>query len=309
MLDVFILPTGRAFFDLIFAKAPHWIRPGEELTVPEFTMCAGGSYNIALAMHRLGLDIGYCTHLGDDLFSCFIRDAINKEKMNTDFLIEHKDSKIAVTASLSRSDDRAFISYVEPLPEFDPADLPEHGTPNVIFVPGIPDKPELLFDYLDQKKEAGSMIVCDCAHIEKDLDDESISTFISKLDLFICNAKEAKTLTHKPTQERGAMVLGKLCPEIVIKLGSQGALALDGGLVLRERAIPIKFEDSTGAGDGFNAGYVYGLVEGMLVERRLRLGNVVGGCFAAGLGSSNAPTIDEVLTLEQKHYAHISPTD
>jgi 2-dehydro-3-deoxygluconokinase len=66
--------------------------------------------------------------------------------------------------------------------------------------------------------------------------------------------------------------------------------------------MPIKLVDSTGAGDGFNAGYLYGMLEGMVVERRLRIGNIVGGCIAAGLGCTNAPTLETVFELEKKHF-------
>ena len=302
MLDVFILPTGRPFFDIIFAKVPHWVRPGEELFAEKFTTCAGGSYNIAISCHKLGLEVGLSAHLGTDFFSGAIRQAIISNGMSTDYIIEHPESKTAVTASVSRFDDRALISYVDAVPDFDPADLPDHGTPNVIFVPGVPKKPELLFGYLDKMKNAGSMLVCDCAHISRSIQDKAVFELISRMDIFLCNQKEAQTLTSRSNTEKAAQILSKLCPEIVIKLGIDGAIALEGGLIHREPKIPIKILDTTGAGDGFNAGYLYGLLEGYLVERRLRLGNIVGACIVEGLGSENAPTLEKVLKIEKEQY-------
>lgn len=301
-VEVFILPTGRPFFDLIFAGIPNWAQPGQEVFADSFKTCAGGSFNIAYAMHKLGLDVGFCAHLGNDFFSGVIREAAKEAGLCTDYVIEHDKPMAAVTASMSRFDDRALLSYVDPVPEFDAGALPEHGVPNVIFVPGIPEKPEVLFDYLDEKDKEGSMLVCDCAHIERDLDDEAVSGLIKRMDLFLCNEKEAQTLTHRSAPERQAMILGALCDEVVIKMGPEGAMALEGGLVMRERAIPISVRDTTGAGDGFNAGYVYGLLEGYLVERRLRLANVVGGVIASGMGCEMAPTLDQTLELEEKHY-------
>lgn len=302
MLDVFILPTGRPFFDIIFANVPKWPTAGEEVFAGNFSTCAGGSFNIANAMHKLGLDVGFCAHLGNDFFSEAIREAMRKVGLSTQYLVNYEDSKMAVTASISLTEDRGFVSFVEPVPDFNRKDMPEHGTPNVTFIPGIPARPQMLFEYMDQMKDAGSMMVCDSAHIDRDLDDDNVTRFISRLDLFLCNEKEAKVLTHRSTAERAAMILGGLCPEVVVKLGAYGALALEGGLVLREQPIPITILDTTGAGDGFNAGYIYGLIEGMLVERRLRLGNIVGGCITAGMGCKKAPTMDEVLELEEKHY-------
>lgn len=302
MLDIFVLPTGRPFFDIIFANVPKWPTAGKEVFAGNFSTCAGGSFNIAYAMHKLGLDVGFCAHLGNDFFSNTIRDAMKKVGMSTKHLINYDESKMAVTVSISLIEDRGFVSYVEPIPDFDEKHLPEHGVPNVLFIPGIPADPEHLFEYMDKMNQAGSMLVCDSAHIDRDLDDDNVAQFISRLDLFLCNEKEATVLTHRSTAERAAMILGSLCPEVVVKLGSYGALVLEGGLVLREKPIPIKILDTTGAGDGFNAGYIYGLIEGMLVERRLRFGNIVGGCITAGMGCKKAPSIEEVLELEEKYY-------
>ncbi len=302
MLDVFILPTGRPFFDLIFAKTPRWIKPGEEIFAKEFTTCPGGSFNIAIAFFKLGLEVGLSAHLGTDFFSKAIRQAIVDAGMSTEFIIEHDYPTTAVTASISRFDDRALVSFMEPVPDFSPESLPPHGVPNVVFIPGIPPEPELLFDYLDKIRDAGSMLVCDCAHIERSIEDKQISGLISRMDVFLCNLTEAQALTNRANAEKAAKVLGDLCPEIVIKLGSDGALVLEGGLIHREQGLQTKILDTTGAGDGFNAGYIYGILEGYLVERRLRLGNIIGACFVAGLGCQNAPTLKKVLEIEKKEF-------
>jgi sugar/nucleoside kinase (ribokinase family) len=301
--EVLLLPTGRPFVDLIFAGIPEWIQPGQEVYAESFGYCPGGSVNIANACARLGINVGYCAHLGTDPASKIIRQGIIEAGISTELLIEHDRSMAAVTVSVSRSDDRAFLSYVDPLPDFDPAHLPEHETPQIVFIPGLPDEPEDLFDYLDQARDQGSLIACDCQHTDRTIDQDPIKGLIQRLDLFLCNEKEAAALTGRSSAEHSAAVIGSLCPEVVVKLGSDGALACEGGLVTREKATKIDVVDTTGAGDGFDAGYLYGLLEGMIVERRLRLGNVVGGRIAGALGGcAGAPSVDEMLAIEKQFY-------
>lgn len=303
-LDLFVLPTGRPFFDLIFADVPTWVKPGEEVFAGRFKACIGGSFNMASMCHHIGLKVGLCVHLGSDHFSGAVREAIRKAGMSTDFLLEHDRPMTAVTASISQQDDRGFVSYVDPQPDFSPDDLPDHGVPHVVFVPGFPDQPQSLFSYLDAKRQAGSMIVCDGDHTQRTLDDPAVRGLIERLDLFLCNDKEAAVLTGRASLEHAAKILGGICPEVIIKMGQRGAIALEGGLIHREQAMPVRNVETTGAGDGFNAGYLYGLLEGMLVERRLRLGNVLGGLVASCLGGSTiAPSLDQVLALEKKHYS------
>lgn len=302
-LEVFLLPSGRPFLDLIFAGFPKWITPGEELFAESFKMCAGGSFNIAAACNRLGLEVGLCAHLGKDFSSDFIRLAARQEHLTTDYFIEHDEPLNAITVSVSRSDDRAFISYVDEPPPFREDDLPEHGVPHIIFVPGLPEKPAALFDYLDKMKKAGSILACDCQHVERTIMDPEVGEFISRMDLFLANEKESAVLTGRADPERSAAILGKYSKEVVIKIGKRGALAFEGGLIFKERAISVKAVDTTGAGDGFTAGYLFAKLEGMEEERRLRLANVVGGIVASNLGGwQAAPTIDEVLKMEKKYY-------
>ena len=303
MLDVFILPTGRPYIDLVFADLPGWVAKGTEVFADRFFFTAGGSFNIAANMHKLGLDVGFCAHLGTDLGSHMIRQEMKRIGLAKDYLIEHDNMMIAVTVSISDQDDRAFLSYIDPTPSWTDTALPDHGTPSVVFIPGIPDEPASIFDYIDKMKAAGSVIVCDSAHIEHKVTENDIDKLMQRLDVFICNEKEALALTGRPSPERSAVILGKYCPEVVVKMGKRGALTFTGGLVIMERPIKTKTLDTTGAGDGFNAGYLYGICEGMLIERRLRLGNVVGGMVVQGMGGhSTGPSLKEALRIEKENY-------
>jgi sugar/nucleoside kinase (ribokinase family) len=72
----------------------------------------------------------------------------------------------------------------------------------------------------------------------------------------------------------------------VIKLGKKGALAVKDGEVFYAPTYKVNVMDTTGAGDSFNAGFVYGFVCDMSVQECLKRGNGCGSLSASMLGGN-----------------------
>jgi sugar/nucleoside kinase (ribokinase family) len=83
---------------------------------------------------------------------------------------------------------------------------------------------------------------------------------------------------------------------VVVKLGAQGALARSGALVARAAAIPVKVVDSVGAGDSFDAGFIYGYLSGWPLEAYLKLAVACGSLSTRASGGTGAqPTLPEAM--------------
>jgi ribokinase len=101
---------------------------------------------------------------------------------------------------------------------------------------------------------------------------------LTGVGLLLPNAEEAAVLSREEDPERAALVLAGRISEIVVTLGSAGALWTDGQKVFRvdaERATPL---DTTGAGDAFAAGLLVARLSGARPEEALR-----GGCRLAAV--------------------------
>jgi len=89
------------------------------------------------------------------------------------------------------------------------------------------------------------------------------------------NDREAAALTGE-TDPRAALAdLARLCPNPIVKLGADGVLLLDGGVVRHVPARPVRAVDGTGAGDSWAAGYLHGLLHGWGAVQAAELGTML----------------------------------
>lgn len=93
------------------------------------------------------------------------------------------------------------------------------------------------------------------------------------------------------------VALGRLAgrvPLIGVKLGARGGVARQGHTIVRAPALPVPVADTTGAGDLFDAGFVYGFVQGWGLEGTLRLACACGSLSTRAAGGTAAqPTLAE----------------
>src|SRR5262249_23773496 len=94
------------------------------------------------------------------------------------------------------------------------------------------------------------------------------------------------------------------CPIAGVTLGSEGALIYCEGQFISSPAfdVPGGCRDTTGAGDAFHAGFIYGMLRGDELEDCLKVGNAVAALKCRSLGARAAlPTLDELTEFLAGH--------
>ncbi|HDD70476.1 MAG TPA: carbohydrate kinase family protein [Candidatus Bathyarchaeota archaeon] len=105
---------------------------------------------------------------------------------------------------------------------------------------------------------------------------ETLEPFIKRTFVLMPNRNEVELLTKKKDYKEGARVLLEKGVKIVaVKLGSQGCYVTDGKESHHIEAFKVKVVDTTGAGDAFCAGFLYGLIRGKNLYDCGRIGNFV----------------------------------
>jgi ribokinase len=105
---------------------------------------------------------------------------------------------------------------------------------------------------------------------------DALETIIKRTFVLMPNLNELELLTNNVDYRKGAEILLRKGVEIVaVKLGSKGCYVTDGTESHHIEAFKVKVVDTTGAGDAFCAGFLYGLIAGKSLYECGRIGNFV----------------------------------
>jgi sugar/nucleoside kinase (ribokinase family) len=122
------------------------------------------------------------------------------------------------------------------------------------------------------------------------------SELIKEIDFVITSERFPKMFTGIPNRERAFLELQNYTPGFLcVTLGHEGAVALVNGEMLYVKGFMLKVVDTTGAGDVFHAGFIYGLLQNWEVQEILRFANAVAVLKCRDLGGRKGiPTLEEV---------------
>ena len=294
-----ILIPGHYFCDIIFSGIPGFPTLGTELFTKDLTVIPGGIMNTVGALARLNTRVGWLSTLGNDFFSQFTANTARAEGIDLS-LMKFVDRPLKrVTVALSYTDDRAFVTYVDPVPDLLPRvyEALETTPFRHLHFTGL-HIVEQMPDLIQACHQRGIRVSMDCQHREQTLDSPLVKSIVSGLDLFMPNVSEAQRLTGTTSLEAAAGILRELVPHLIINDGRNGVHAWVNGHYAHAPAIKIEpVVDTTGAGDVFNAGFLSAFLEGNAIETCLQWGNIAGGLSLRGHGGySTSPTREELFT-------------
>jgi len=293
-IDYEVLVVGRIFCDLIFTNLPDIPKPGQEVFAEQLDVVAGGSFITAVALHRLGLRVGLVADLGNDIFSQFIASLIEGEGLEAELICYHPQPLFQVSVALSFPRDRAFVTKLDPLPtRRNMSDLlarhPARHLHLCTLEAGLtyPDLPHLAHNY-------GLTVSLDCGQAGS-LEASHIQELIKSIDVFLPNAAEACALTGCQSSAEALHHLSHYVPTVVVKQGADDVIAKTGNQTEQLPTLPIKSVDTTGAGDAFDAGFIYAFLKDLSLRDCLRHGIITGGLSTTAPGGITAvPTLKEV---------------
>ncbi|MBI4770488.1 MAG: carbohydrate kinase family protein [Chloroflexi bacterium] len=290
-----VLVFGDYCCDLIFTGLPRMPAPGEELYGSGFEMAAGGTFNAATAMHRLGLKVGWAGDFGNDAFSQFALAAARREGLDEGLFQFHDRPQRRVTVAASFPQDRAFLSYTDPGPSLSAGLKALPGArARAAYLPGLLYGPLFVSGYLVLRGKRIKLVM-DCQSQPATLQNPQVRYAVQHVDVFVPNSAEARHLTGTGSTLEALQALGKLCRLAVIKDGPDGAHAIQDGRTYYAPALPVTPVDTTGAGDCFSAGFMAAWLAGRPLEECLRWGNIAGGLSTTARGGATAaPTLEQL---------------
>ncbi len=148
---------------------------------------------------------------------------------------------------------------------------------------------ELITRVLALGKEAGCRIALDLGSFEvvrscMDVLPELLENYV---DIVMANEDEGLAFSGSSDLERSLAALAQHCGTAVLKLGDEGAWISSGERLIVIEPVPApEVLDTTGAGDLWAAGFLYGLAQGMPLEHCGAIGSILGSAAVGEVGAS-----------------------
>ena len=266
-------------------------RLGTEEYCQEFKIQAGGAANTAMALARLGLNVGFYTRLGDDPLGHIALESLRWAGVDLERVEVTPSVRTSVSAVLSCREERGFATFDQTAVNTIPLDVLESCIARSEWIHTHMDYMcELPIRELARRHEA--KISLDVSY-HPDMRMEDYAEVLQAADVFMPNLQEACMLAGCEDGREAAIRLNRLCPLVVVKAGPEGCWAAQDGRAMHVKTVPETCVDTCGAGDLFCAGFLRALLAGEDVRGCAEFGNAAGGLSVTFLGG-----MDERFSLE-----------
>jgi sugar/nucleoside kinase (ribokinase family) len=275
-----------------------------EKLLDDASLLIGGSATIfACGAARLGLRVAFVGKVGDDVFGRFLLDALRRRGIDTTGVVRDPAIKTGLTVILSRGQDRAMLTYAGTIGalRYDEFDLELLGAARHLHLGSyflleklLPDAPRLFAE----AHRRGLTVSLDTNYDPAERWDSGITAALRHVDIFLPNETELTAITRTPDWRAALAQAAQTVPTVAVKLGAEGAAVQQGGQFLYQPVLPVTVVDTTGAGDSFDAGFVYGHLAGWSLERTLGIATACGACSTRAAGGTAAqPDLEQALAL------------
>ena len=243
------------------------------------TIISGGSAaNTMRGLARLGMPSAYIGKIGKDHIGTFMRDEMTDYDLQPR-LIESETPTGQCMVLISPDGERTMATFLGAAVELTDGEITDEllSGYDVLHTEGyLVQNHELIEGLLRKAKEAGMTVSLDMASynvVGENL--EFLQGLVRDyVDILFANEEEARVFTGLEPEE-AVVRMGELTDIAVVKIGAEGSLIYSGGELFRVEAFPARVVDTTGAGDLYATGFLYGWCRGMSLARCGEIGSLV----------------------------------
>jgi sugar/nucleoside kinase (ribokinase family) len=296
-----ILVAGEINPDLILSGQID-LEFGQTEKLLDAAVLAIGSSSVIFACGaaRLGLRVAFIGKCGDDVFGRYMLEQMEQHGIDIHAVIVAPGQATGISVIFNRGADRAIWTHPGLIAALEAKEISDellktsrhlHVASYFLQTALAPDLPALF-------RRARSLGLTTSLDTNYDPSEawQGFDELLSFTDVFLPNEKEALSLTRTGSVDQAADRLQNRIETLAMKLGEQGALGVRAGKQALVPSIPVQVVDTIGAGDSFDAGFLYGYLAGWPLEKSLRLGTVCGALSTQRSGgTAGQPTLEEAL--------------
>ncbi len=270
----------------------------------------GTSSNTAAAAARLGLDVLFVGTVGDDPYGAFASRDLAERGVDVSGLVCDRELNTAgVFAFVDEAGERYLWGWPREKQSFkvideDRVDFEALRSADWFHSSGM----SLVYDTSARStitrmyREAHEAGVPTSLDLNLRVDDgvldpefaRALEAVMPYVDYLLGSGPEEFAYLGEGTWRENARALAVDGRVVVVRDGANGSVAIGGTDVFEAPAFKVEVEDTIGAGDVYNAGFIATLLEGGSLQEALEKGNAVSGYTVAHQGARNTPTTDEL---------------
>jgi sugar/nucleoside kinase (ribokinase family) len=299
-IDVIVI--GELNVDIILNEIDSFPVIGKEIIANSMSVTLGSSSAIfASNLSSLGPHVAFIGKVGEDNFAQVVLATLEGKNVDTSHIIKSTSLCTGATIVLNYDQDRANITYPGAMNDLRLEDI-DFGFlsrarhmhfSNCFMQPGIRNE---LTNIFRRAKELGLTTSLDTQWDPEEKWDLPLEKLLTYVDVFLPNIQEFKFLTRSNTIEEGIKKLQHFAHYIVIKNGSDGAMAWNGKDLIPQPAFKNdRVVDCIGAGDSFNAGFIKDFINKKPLKKCLETGALTGAINTTRAGGTGAFENQEMI--------------
>ena len=260
--------------------------------LPRNQSAGGSAANTILGISGLGGRTAYAGKVGDDNLGRFCLEDMRANQVTVD--VPFSDGPTGTCLVLITDDaQRTMLTFLGVSADVGPDDVDPLllNRSQAVYVEGYlfsADTPrQAAYRAVELADESDAMLaltVSDAFLVDL-FRDEFLELAQGPVDLLFCNEDEARSLLEIDDTTQCARQLGQYVPRVAVTLGPKGALLVEDGQLTHVPGVETQAIDTTGAGDMFAAGILYGLTNGLTFEQSARLAHHAAARVVSQLGA------------------------
>jgi sugar/nucleoside kinase (ribokinase family) len=281
--------------DLILYGLPKDLQPERESLIEGFRLTLGSSSAIfAHNLSVLGASVGMVSKVGTDALGKMALGWLSDGGVDVSHVLHATGTTATgLTVILAHANERFILTYPGTMFElrFEDLDFDYIFSARHLHVSSYFLQRALrprIADLFREARKKGLTTSLDTNDDPEGLWADDLREVLPHVDILLPNEREAKRIAETDDLEKAIAYLSGRVGIVAVKLGAQGALARKGTEEWRCASISVKAVDTVGAGDSFDAGFIYRYLRGAKIEGCLKFGNLAGAFSTTREGGTEA---------------------